>query len=72
MSRKDDLLNLFYLLIYFGKGSLPWFSYIKHHEDSCEKYEFVKKVNHLKQMFSTEQTCLGLPCIILLLYLHLI
>jgi hypothetical protein len=48
ISRKDDLFNLFFLLVYWAGGTLPWFSFIKRNEATMNKYEFVKSVNDLK------------------------
>ena len=48
------MLNLFYLLVYWAKGHLPWFGYIKKNERSMNKYELVKRVNDLKMLSKVE------------------
>ena len=55
-SRRDDLISLGYMLIYFYKGSLPWQGLIADSKE--EKYEkiFLKKKN-----ISIEELCDGLP-----------
>jgi hypothetical protein len=32
ISRKDDLINMLYVMVYLLKGHLPWFPYIKKYE----------------------------------------
>lgn len=54
-SRRDDLISLGYIFIYFLKSSLPWQSgYVQ----QSQKSEYVAS---LKQNISTEELCRGLP-----------
>ena len=56
LSRRDDLESMFYILIYFYKGSLPWQGIkSKNLEDK------IYKIGLKKQMISNEELCSGLP-----------
>lgn len=56
LSRRDDLEALFYMLIYFVRGSLPWQGALRLSKD--EKYS---RVLELKQTISYHQLCKDLP-----------
>tara|TARA_R100001163_G_C5067706_1_gene207044 strand:+ start:4320 stop:5228 length:909 start_codon:yes stop_codon:yes gene_type:complete len=56
LSRRDDMISLAYIIIYFLKGELPW---QKIHGDSKEeKYDNIRK---LKQGLTSFTICKGLP-----------
>jgi hypothetical protein len=61
ISRKDDLFNLLYMLIYVATGHLPWFEFIKKNETRMGRLEFVKSINDYKIKCSDELLCEGLP-----------
>lgn len=61
MSRKDDLFNMLYLIIYFIEGTLPWISYLKNNENNPNKIEIIKIVNKMKNEASVENVCANLP-----------
>ena len=56
LSRRDDLISLAYILIYFLKGKLPWQRVTGDTKE--EKYDNIKK---LKQGLATNTICQGLP-----------
>jgi|TARA_Y100000992_G_scaffold299504_1_gene266404 serine/threonine protein kinase len=55
-SRRDDLISIGYVLIYFLKGSLPWQGVTAKTKE--EKYE---KIGKIKQDISIDELCSGLP-----------
>ena len=56
LSRRDDLISLGYILIYFAKGKLPWQKVRGKTKD--EKYNNIRK---LKQGLGSSTICSGLP-----------
>lgn len=56
LSRRDDLISLGYMMIYFLKGSLPWQSiFVDQHSNNCTK------ILESKQKTSLEELCQGCP-----------
>lgn len=56
LSRRDDLISLCYILIYFAKGKLPWQKI--RGDTKEEKYDNIRK---LKQGLGSSTICSGLP-----------
>ena len=56
LSRRDDLEALFYMLIYFVRGSLPWQGALR-----LSKSEKYSRVLELKQTVSYSELCKDLP-----------
>lgn len=56
LSRRDDLISLGYILIYFAKGKLPWQKV--RGKDKDEKYTNIRK---LKQGLGSATICSSLP-----------
>lgn len=56
LSRRDDLISLGYILIYFAKGKLPWQKV--RGKDKEEKYSNIRK---LKQGLGSRTICSDLP-----------
>lgn len=56
LSRRDDLISLGYILVYFAKGKLPWQKV--RGKDKDEKYTNIRK---LKQGLGSATICSGLP-----------
>ena len=56
LSRRDDLISLGYILVYFLKGKLPWQKV--RGKDKEEKYSNIRK---LKQGLGSNTICSGLP-----------
>ena len=56
LSRRDDLISIGYILIYFAKGKLPWQKV--RGKDKEEKYTNIRK---LKQGLGSSTICSGLP-----------
>lgn len=56
LSRRDDLISLAYILVYFVKGKLPWQKVKGKSKD--EKYDNIRK---LKQNLGATAICSGLP-----------
>mmetsp|Transcript_57747 Transcript_57747/g.161026 ORF Transcript_57747/g.161026 Transcript_57747/m.161026 type:complete len:451 (-) Transcript_57747:76-1428(-) len=57
-SRRDDLESLGYVLIYFIRGTLPWFKVEKIDQDSKDD---IARVYDCKQSTKLETLCHGLP-----------
>jgi serine/threonine protein kinase len=55
-SRRDDLESIFYIIIYFIQGSLPWQSIVL--DDIKER---LSKISELKLMISSDELCKGMP-----------
>ena len=55
-SRRDDIESLGYMMVYFMKGSLPWFGMIN--PDAKTKFD---KISKLKNETSLDVLCAGLP-----------
>ena len=55
-SRRDDLISIGYILIYFLNGSLPWQGLVANTKD--EKYD---KIGKMKREMSIDELCSGLP-----------
>lgn len=55
-SRRDDLISLGYMLIFFYKGTLPWQGLSAKSKE--EKYE---KISNIKKTISIKELCKGLP-----------
>lgn len=55
-SRRDDLEALCYMLIYLGKGTLPWL-----HIRSASTYSQYEKILSIKQASNPNVLCEGLP-----------
>ena len=55
-SRRDDLESIFYMIIYFIQGSLPW-QYIVL-DDAKER---LSKISEMKLMVSSDVLCKGMP-----------
>lgn len=56
LSRRDDLISLAYILIYFAKGHLPWQKIVGDTKE--DKYNNIRK---LKQGLGSGSICTGLP-----------
>lgn len=56
LSRRDDLISLAYILIYFLKGKLPWQKV--NGDNKEEKYDNIRKLKHT---LGTSMICQGLP-----------
>jgi len=56
LSRRDDMLSLGYILVYYAKGKLPWQKIAG--KDKEEKYHNILK---RKQSMTTSGICSGLP-----------
>ncbi len=56
LSRRDDLISIGYVLVYFLKGVLPWQGL--HGKNNEEKY---KLIFEKKSMTSLDELCAGLP-----------
>jgi hypothetical protein len=65
MSRKDDMINLFYVLIYLATKNLPWFDYMTTIKFQQINAQIVHKIDTLKFACSAQDLCSGLPGIIL-------
>lgn len=59
LSRKDDLISLGYILIYFSKGELPWQG-LDSPKNSSKKARF-EHIKKCKQETTTDQLCHNLP-----------
>lgn len=70
-SRKDDLESMFYVLIYFFNGKLPWQD-IK--STNSNKKEKIKKIGQLKKdtALYPKEFCKGLPKQFLILYKYIL
>ena len=55
-TRRDDLESIAYMLIYLGKGSLPW-----NHIKVKNEIELSVKTYKLKKFLKLENLCVGLP-----------
>lgn len=53
-SRRDDIISLMYLLVYFVKGSLPWLNI----RELCLRKKF-KKIKEMKKYIPTYSICSG-------------
>lgn len=53
ISRRDDLFNLFYLLIFLAKGHLPWFYFMKENEHCESKFQYLSQINQMKRKCAT-------------------
>jgi len=58
LSRRDDLISIGYMLIYFLKGKLPWQGMCQKDLSKEEKY---KMIFECKKNTTNEQLCQGLP-----------
>jgi serine/threonine protein kinase len=58
LSRRDDLISIGYMLIYFLRGSLPWQGLTQKNTKPEDKYRLVFDC---KMKTSAEQLCQGLP-----------
>lgn len=58
LSRRDDLENLGYVLLYLAKGTLPWMQFMK---EDVEMDEFFKLCGSMKQELTSQTLCQGLP-----------
>jgi hypothetical protein len=56
LSRRDDIISFFYMLIYLIKGSLPW-SFVEY-SSILDKWSNVLKI---KQSVESKKLCEGLP-----------
>ena len=61
MSRKDDMINLFYVLIYLATKNLPWFDYMTTIKFQQITAQIVNKIDTLKFECSAQDLCTGLP-----------
>ncbi len=61
MSRRDDLEEIAYSLIYFMKGRLPWQDFKVNSEEDEEEEEACKKIMEMKEKISPEELCQNLP-----------
>lgn len=57
-SRRDDLVSLGYVLLYFNRGSLPWQGRAVRAETSRQKHD---KILERKTSITEEELCKGLP-----------
>mmetsp|Transcript_29135 Transcript_29135/g.95038 ORF Transcript_29135/g.95038 Transcript_29135/m.95038 type:complete len:1329 (+) Transcript_29135:292-4278(+) len=55
-SRRDDLISLGYMLVYFMKGKLPWQGI-----PARSKREKFERIKELKEEYGHEKLCRGLP-----------
>lgn len=56
LSSRDDLITIGYIVLLFLRGRLPWQNV--HADETKERY---KKIGQLKQLWSNQQICEGLP-----------
>lgn len=56
LSRRDDLISIGHVLVYFLKGALPWQGL--HAKSSLDKYQAILEK---KMATSIEELCLDLP-----------
>ncbi|ALC49133.1 CG2577 [Drosophila busckii] len=57
-SRRDDLISIGYMLLYFVKGSLPW-----QNLEANTKQQKYRRIHEMKLKLSNEQLCRGLPSV---------
>ena len=63
-TRRDDLVSLCYVLIYFARGSLPW------QERHTRLRKTAQQVARLKENTKPDRLCRGLPPALALLLHH--
>ena len=56
LSRRDDLLTLGYVMVYFAKGQLPW-----HYVDTRRRSARFEELGRLKKSWSFADLCAGCP-----------
>ena len=51
MSRRDDMINLFYVLVFIYTGTLPWINRDTLNPKKMLSHALLETTNHLKQVY---------------------